>query len=171
MKRVIPFLLLAASTALLTSCIIDDSGYGYGNDGYYYDDRPPPPPRYDDRYDDRYYRDGRYRRDDRYYRDDPYRDDRRRNDRPRAASAGEFQAGGNAKEYAFPAGHSRCTITVIDGSVGFRTIVIRNGGNKRSQTVNATFQRGQSFDVPIDRNSTGLRISDTGRGRYRVDVR
>ena len=161
MKRAIPFLLLAASTALLTSCIIEDSGYGYGNDGYYYDDRPPPPPRYDDR----------SYRDDRYYRNDPYRDDRRRYDRPRAPAAGEFQAGGNAKEYAFPAGHSRCTITVIDGSVGFRTIVIRNGGNKRSQTVNATFQRGQAFDVPIDRNSTGLRISDTGRGRYRVDVR
>ena len=59
----------------------------------------------------------------------------------------------------------------MDGSVGFKTVVIRNGGAKRSQTINATFQRGQSFDVHIDRDSTGLRISDTGRGRYRVSVR
>ena len=101
-------------------------------------------------------------------RDDRRHHDRHQNDRPQA---GEFQAGGGAKEYSFAPGHSRCTITILDGSVGFNTIVIRAGGAKRSQTISATFQRGQSFDVPIDRNSTGLRISDTGRGRYRVSVR
>ena len=166
MRKILPFLLLAASAALFSSCITDDydSGYGYGNNGYYYGQPPPP------RYDNRYYR------DDRYY-DDRYQDDRRRDDRHHRdrhhgdASSGEFTAGGEAKEFAFAPGHSRCTITVVDGSVGFRTVVIRNGGAKRSQTVNATFQRGQSFDVYIDRNSTGLRISDTGRGRYRVSVR
>ena len=168
MKKALTFLFLAVSAALFSSCITDDYDYGYGNGGYYgqpppprydnryyYDDRPPPP-RYDDRY-----------RDDRYYRDDRHHDRRQHG----APGAGEFQAGGGAKEYPFPAGHTRCVITVLDGSVGFNTIVIRAGGAKRSQTIGATFQRGQSFEVPIDRNSTGLRISDTGRGRYRVAVR
>jgi hypothetical protein len=169
MKKALTFLFLAVSAALFSSCVTDDYDYGYGNSGYYgqppparydnryyYDDRPPPP-RYDDRY-----------RDDRYYRDDRRHHDRHQHDRPQD---GEFQAGGGAKEYAFPAGYSRCTITILDGSVGFNTIVIRAGGAKRSQTIGAKFQRGQSFNVPIDRNSTGLRISDTGRGRYRVSVR
>ena len=168
MKKALTFILFAVSAALFSSCITDDYDYGYGNGGYYgqpppprydnryyYDDRPPPP-RYDDRY-----------RDDRYYRDDRHHDRRQHG----APSAGEFQAGGGAKESPFPAGHTRCVITVLDGAVGFNTIVIRAGGAKRSQTIGATFQRGQSFDVPIDRNSTGLRISDTGRGRYRVSVR
>ncbi len=174
MKKALPFLLLAASTALFSSCITDDYDYGYGNGGYYnggyYNDRPPPPPRYDNRYyrDDRDYRDYR---DDRYYRDDRHRDDRHHDRRQGSPTSQEFQASGSAKEFAFPAGNSRCTITVVDGSVGFKTVVIRNGGAKRSQTINATFQRGQSFDVHIDRDSTGLRISDTGRGRYRVSVR
>ena len=179
MRKLSAFLLAAVCAAIFSSCVTDDFDYGNGaggyyygqppppqygrhyyDDRYYYDDRPPPP-RYDDRY-----RDGRYR-DDRH-RDDRHPHDRRQHDRPQA---GEFQAGGGAKEYAFPAGCTRCTITVLDGSVGFNTIVVRAGGAKRSQTIGATFQRGQSFDVPIDRNSTGLRISDTGRGRYRVSVR
>ena len=174
MKKILPFLLFAASAALFSACVTDD--YGYSNGGYYnggyYNDRPPPPPRYDNRYypDDRDYRDYRDYRDDRY-RDDRRRDDRRHDRRQSSPASREFQANGTAKEFAFPAGNSRCTITVVDGSVGFKTVVIRNGGNKRSQTINATFQRGQSFDVHIDRDSTGLRISDTGRGRYRVSVR
>ena len=168
MKKILPIFLFAASAALFSACVTDD--YGYGNGGYYnggyYNDRPPPPPRYDYRYpDDRDYRDDRYR-------DDRRRDDRHHHDRRQSSPASrEFQASGTAKEFAFPAGNSRCTITVVDGSVGFKTVVIRNGGAKRSQTINATFQRGQSFDVHIDRDSTGLRISDTGRGRYRVSVR
>ena len=174
MKKILPLLLFAVSAALFSSCVTDD--YGYGNGGYYnggyYNDRPPPPPRYDNRYyrDDRDYRDYRDYRDDRY-RDDRRRDDRRHDRRQSSPASREFQASGTAKEFAFPADNSRCTITVVDGSVGFKTVVIRNGGAKRSQTINATFQRGQSFDVHIDRDSTGLRISDTGRGRYRVSVR
>ena len=165
MEKALTFLFLAVSAALFSSCVTDDydSGYNYGNNGYYYGQPPP------SRYDNRYYYDDRPpppRYDDRY-RDDRHHDRHQHGRTP----AGEFQAGGGAKEYAFPAGQSRCTITVIDGSVGFNTIVIRAGGAKRSQTISATFQRGQSFEVPIDRNSTGLRISDTGRGRYRVSVR
>ena len=166
MDNRINLLIFAVSAALFSSCITDDydSSYGYGNSGYY--SGQPPSPRYDNRY---YYDDRppppRY--------DDRYRDDRHHHDRHRhgAPGAGEFQAGGSAKEYSFAPGCTRCVITVLDGSVGFNTIVVRAGGAKRSHTISATFQRGQSFDVPIDRNSTGLRISDTGRGRYRVSVR
>ena len=181
MKKTLTLLFIPLAAALLSSCVTNDydSGYNYGNNGYYnngyynngyyYGQPPPPPRRYyrDDRYDDDYRHDNRrhYRDDDRHYRDD---DRRQKNNRP---ETGEFQAGGGAKEYSFSAGHYRCTITILDGSVGFNTIVIRAGGNKRSQTIGAKFQRGQSFDVPIDRDSTGLRISDTGRGRYRVSVR
>ncbi len=155
----------ALGLSLGTGCIIDGSGYGsYDNDpgyygdyyngpydnGYYRTPPPPPPPRRP------YYDDRRY--------------DDRRHDAP-SAQSGDFNAGGAAKEYAFSTGHRRCTIHVTDGTVGFRTIVVRRGGAKQSITINATYQRGQSFDVPIDGNATGLRISDTGRGRYRVEVR
>ena len=158
----VPALLLV----LHTGCVTDDSDYygggyygnGYYGNGYYGGNNygPPPPPPNDD------YRYGRDRWDD---------DRRHHDDRHRGAAPGEFSAGGNAKEYAFPAGQRRCTIEIVDGSVGFRTIVVRRGGAKQSVTINATYQRGQSFDVPIDGNATGLRISDTGRGRYRVRVR
>ena len=166
-------LLAAFSAVLLTGCIIDDSGSGYYDRDPYYDD-------YDHYERDRYgYRRDRDRWDDGY--DRGYRDGRRddgpgrrhHEDRRPAGPArpGDFTAGGGAKEFPFPAGHHRCTIEVVDGSVGFRTIVVRRGGAKQSITVNATLQRGQRYDVPIDAQATGLRISDTGRGRYRVIVR
>ncbi len=159
-------LLAAFAAALLTGCIIDGSDPGYyGNDRYYDDDY-----RYDPRYDRDRYRYDRDRWDDAYdrgYRDGRHRDDRR----PAHAQPGDFSAGGGAKEYSFPAGHRRCTIEILDGTVGFNTIVVRRGGAKQSITISARYQRGQSFDVPIDAQATGLRISDTGRGRYRVIVR
>ena len=154
-------LLAAFSAVLLTGCIIDDSGSGYYGRDPYYDDY--------DHYDrDRY----GYRRDRDRWDDDYDRGGRRRDDwRAAPARPGDFTAGGGAKEFPFPAGHHRCTIEVVDGSVGFNTIVVRRGGAKQSITISATYQRGQSFSVPIDAQATGLRISDTGRGRYRVIVR
>ena len=180
-------LLLSASLAILplAGCVIDDAD----SPGYYYSDgssgtyRARP---YEERYasggygyrrdrddwDDGYergYRDAR--RDERGRRRDE-RDDRDgKRHSGHADRPGEFSAGGNAKEYAFGAGHRRCTITVTEGSVGFRTIVVRSGGAKKPHAFNTTLQKGQSLDVPIDRDATGLRISDTGRGRYRVTVR
>ena len=170
MNKTFFLLSFAAVAALLSSaCIIDDSGYGY-SDGYYDDYPPPRYDRYDDRYDRRY--DRRYddRRDDRYYDRDRRGGPRRHHDDERSARHGEFQAGGSAKEFSFPEGNTRCTITVVDGAVGFRTIVVRRGGSKQSITINATHKRGQAFDVPIDRSATGIRVSDTGSGRYRIAV-
>lgn len=182
MKLPIPLFSALLLSALLAGCVIDDSGSSgyYGDGGYYRNDYPPPPPRRDaygyrrdpyyDEYEyDRGYRDGR-RADE---RDRRHHDDRRRHDDRHSGSgrSGEFSAGGSAKEFSFPSGCRHCTIEVVDGSVGFRTIVVRRGGAKQSVTINATYQRGQRFDVPIDGQATGLRISDTGRGRYRVVVR
>lgn len=166
LSRATPYALAAVSALLASACIIDggydpyDNGPGYYNGDYYngyydrgyYRDAPPPPHYYDGR---------RY-------------SDRRDHDRHHGASAvspGDFSAGGGAKEFPFSPGHHRCTITVTDGAVGFNTIVVRRGSDKKSITIGATYQRGQSFDVPIDGNATGIRISDTGRGRYRVSVR
>ena len=165
---------LGASCALVivlgAGCIIDDGYDSYDNGpGYYQGDY------YNGAYDYGYYRDPPPRRpyfDDRGYydrRDDHGHRDRHHDAPP--ARPGDFSAGGAAKEYAFSTGHRRCTIHVTDGTVGFRTIVVRRGGAKQSVTINATYQRGQSFDVPIDGNATGIRISDTGKGRYRVEVR
>ncbi len=176
MKLHAPLLSALLLSSLLTGCIIDGSGSsGYGDDGYYRNDYPPPPP---PSYEYRTSRDSYYDDYDRGYRDgrrdrhDDDRDRRNRNDRHGgSARSGDFTAGGDAKEYPFPAGHRRCTIEVVDGSVGFRTVVVRRGGAKEFIKVNATLQRGQKFDVPIDAQATGLRISDTGRGRYRVIVK
>ena len=164
MKLDVPLLSALLLSSLLVGCIIDGSGSSGYDDGYYRNDYPPP-----GNYD---YRRGR----DPYYNDRDYRDDRRdrrRHDDRRSGSArsSEFNAGGSAKEFSIPGGCRYCTVEVIDGSVGFRTIVVRRGGAKQSVTINATFQRGQRFDVPIDGHVTGLRISDTGRGRYRVYAR
>ena len=175
MKLHLPLLSSLLLSSLLAGCIIDgsgSSGYGY-DDGYYRNDYPPPPPpgNYDYRRGrDPYYDDyGRGYRDDRH---DRHHDDRRHDDRRRGSGrSGEFSAGGSAKEFSIPTGCRYCTIEVVDGSVGFRTIVVRRGGAKQSVTINATFQRGQRFDVPIDGQTTGIRISDTGRGRYRVSAR
>ena len=166
MKRyLLPFLPLLS--LLLPACIIDG-----GDNGYY--DRDPYDNGYYDRYErDRYDRDRRGTRRDRWD-DDDYdrpRDHRRHDNHPSPSRPGDFTAGGGAKEFPFSPGHRRCTIEVVDGSVGFRTIVVRRGGAKQSVTINATLQRGQTLDVPIDAQATGLRISDTGRGRYRVIVR
>lgn len=167
--------LFAASLSLLTltACISDDFG-GYSDSYYgqpqYYGQPPSPPPQYygQPQYYGRpqppppqYYGDGRHH--------DGHHD---RHGRAQGSPrSGEFSAGGSAKEFAFGPGCRRCTITVLDGSVGFRTIAVRSGSARNPVTINATFQRGQSFDVPIDSSSTGLRISDTGRGRYRVNVK
>lgn len=169
MNRILlPAVLLAA---LLSGCVIDDSdspGY-YSRDPYYdggrygYRDEYGRYHDYRDEY-DRGYRDGRHDRHD----DDRDRRDRHHHNAPRP---GEFTAGGSAKEFSFPAGQRHCRIEVVDGSVGFNTIVVRRGGAKQSIRISATYQRGQSFNVPIDGQATGLRISDTGRGRYRVIVK
>ena len=81
-----------------------------------------------------------------------------------------LSAGGSAKEVSL-SGFSECMLEVTGGQVGFRTVVVRRGGAKQSITVNRSLPSGQSVSIPIDRSATGLRISDTGRGTYRVLAR
>ena len=80
-------------------------------------------------------------------------------------------AGGKAKEVSVNRSARQCLLRVDEGSVIINTIVVRQGGNKKSVTVARKFQKGKDqvikfFDQaqPI----TGLRISDSGTGRYRL---
>lgn len=86
-------------------------------------------------------------------------------------SVGEYISGGAAKEVLFGGSRTQCEIEVLQGQVGFNTVVLRRGGFKESLTVLAVYRQGDRFPLPIDRNVTGIRISDTAGGRYRVLVK
>ena len=83
----------------------------------------------------------------------------------------EYSAGGEAKEVAIGGGRSTLVIEVVSGSITINTIVLRRGGQKQSITVAARFNQGQRHVIPIDGAVTGVRISDGGKGRYRVYAR
>lgn len=132
--------------------------------------RPAPPPRNDNRGyppprdDNRGYQPPR--NDNRGYQPPPGR-----SNHGRWQNVGELSAG-SAKEVSFGgSGYSECKIEVIEGSVSFNSVVIRRGGQKQQVKVVTRFNAGQSFSVPIDGAATGLRISESGRGRYRVLVK
>ncbi len=194
MKFKTPFTCALLSLGLLTfsACITDDYGDPYGGS---YNSSPNygAAPRYDD---GGYYRGNAYYADSGYAREPPpryappppppprhdYRGDRHerhhgdrhgdhRHKPPKGGRSGEFNSGGDAKEFAFSKGYNRCTITVLEGTVGFRTIVVRRGSAKQPITINAKYPKGQSFNIPIDAEATGIRISDCNRGRYRVTVK
>lgn len=152
--------------------------YQYAPTQYQYAQPPPPPPppaygygRGDGHGHDHGHgwHDGHERHDDRGGR----MDDRRR-DEPRRggkwSTAANLSSGGGAKEVSF-SGRSECKIEVTGGSVGFNTVVVRRGGRKQSVTIGQTLGKGQSVSIPIDSSVTGIRISDTGRGTYRVVVK
>lgn len=137
---------------------------------------PPPPPAHG------YGRGRGYGHDyGRGWNDGPeYRHDRggrmddHRRDEPRRggkwSTAANLSSGGGAKEVSF-SGRSECKIEVTGGKVGFNTVVVRRGGRKQSITISQTLERGQSVSIPIDGSVTGIRISDTGKGTYRVVVK
>lgn len=143
-----------------------DSGWG---------SPPPPPPQHHDGW-----RDGwnqppppqhdwpQHNRHDRYNRHD--RQDRHDYGEARGSHSGlvgEF-SGGGAKEVVLGGGKRRAWIEISQGEVGFNTIVLRRGGNKQSITVSTRFSQGQRYDIPIDGEVTGIRISSKGNGRFRV---
>ena len=80
---------------------------------------------------------------------------------------GEFNSG-SAKEVVIGGGRSSVVIEVVSGSITINTVVLRRGGQKQSITVSARFNQGQRHVIPIDGAVTGIRISDGGKGRYRV---
>ncbi|HHX97378.1 MAG: hypothetical protein WAQ74_01305 [Kiritimatiellia bacterium] len=95
-----------------------------------------------------------------------------------SASAGwkvvaEVTAGGDAKELAVNRTIRTVQIECTDGTVVVNTVVIREGAAKEPITVARRFNKGdkQDLDLGRSRNVTGLRISDSGKGRYKVHAK
>lgn len=84
---------------------------------------------------------------------------------------GEFSAAGGAKEVSIGGGKSSVFIEITSGVVSFNTIVLRRGSQKQSVTVATRFNAGERYTVPVDPSVTGLRISCSGNGRFRVYAR
>lgn len=89
------------------------------------------------------------------------------------AQVAELTAGGDAKEVAVNKEISKCMIEVIEGSVIINTVVVREGGNKTPITVAARLEKGAKHEIALGgaKMVSGLRISDAGRGTYRVHVK
>jgi hypothetical protein len=88
-------------------------------------------------------------------------------------AVGDATASGDAKEFPFDRTISKIKIRVMDGSVGITTVVLREGGRTTPFRVSAQFAKDQEhiIDLNGEKNATGLRISDSGRGRYAVSVK
>lgn len=86
---------------------------------------------------------------------------------------GEYTSGGDAKELAVNRTIRTVQIECTDGSVIVNTVVVREGAAKDPITVARRFNKGEKQDLDLghDRNATGLRISDGGKGRYKVHVK
>ena len=84
----------------------------------------------------------------------------------------ELRSGGGVKEVPVNRTASRCLIRCIDGAVVVNTLVVREGGAKKSITVASRLNTGDErvLDLGGRRNVTGFRISDGGRGRYAIYV-
>ena len=81
--------------------------------------------------------------------------------------------GGDAKEVTVNRTVRVVQIECTAGPVIVNTVVIREGGAKDPITVGRRFNTGEQQDLDLgrDRNVTGLRISDGGRGTYKVKVK
>jgi hypothetical protein len=84
-----------------------------------------------------------------------------------------LKSGGDAKEVAVNLSIRTVRIECIEGAVIVNTLVVREGGAKDPLTVARRFNAGDKQDLDLGRvrNVTGLRISDGGRGRYKILVK
>ncbi len=73
-----------------------------------------------------------------------------------------------AKEVSFAGGAGECYLEFESGSTVINTIVVREGGKKRSVTVASRFDRGQRYVLPLGGYATGIRISCSGGGSFKV---
>ena len=85
----------------------------------------------------------------------------------------EIPAGGDAKELAVNRSVRVIQIECTEGSVIVNTLVVREGPAKNPITVARRFNQGERQDIDLggERQVSGLRISDGGRGKYRVRVK
>jgi hypothetical protein len=83
-----------------------------------------------------------------------------------------LQAGGNAKEVAVNRQTRRCLLKCVEGIVIVNTVVVREGASRTPHTVARRLNTGEEavLDLGAKRPVTGLRISDSNRGRYSVYV-
>lgn len=86
--------------------------------------------------------------------------------------AAELSTGGGAKEVgANYQNVRRVQIQCVDGGVNIQTLWVRNGGQKQEHRVSRSLGRGQTYEIELGgQDVTGFRISDSGNGRYRVNV-
>ena len=86
--------------------------------------------------------------------------------------AAELSTGGGAKEVSANYQNVRTVqIQCVEGGVNIQTLWVRNGGQKEEHRVARSLQRGEKYNIELGgRDTTGFRISDSGNGRYRVNV-
>jgi hypothetical protein len=86
---------------------------------------------------------------------------------------GEQTAGGEAKELSVDREITKIRIECVEGSVIVNTVVVRKGGQKDPHKLATRIEKGDSREITLESKTkvTGLRISDDGRGRYKVSVR
>lgn len=84
----------------------------------------------------------------------------------------ELTAGGAAKEFALNRTLRTVQIECTAGTVIVNTVTVREGPAKNSVSVGKAFAAGETrnIDLGYERSVTGLRISDGGQGRYKVNV-
>ena len=84
---------------------------------------------------------------------------------------GEYSAGGEAKEVPVNRAISTCYLELVSGTVSINTVVIRP--EKQELPQRARLVPGQLYTIDLGgkRNVSGFRISDNGRGVYRVIVK
>lgn len=85
---------------------------------------------------------------------------------------GDYRTGGGAKEVSANFQNARAVqIECIEGGVNIQTLWVRNGGQKKEHRVARSFGRGDRFEIDLGgQDITGFRISDSGNGRYRINV-
>ena len=86
---------------------------------------------------------------------------------------GEFQVtAAGAREITVGSDVSKVRFYVVEGSVIINTFVVRQGSTTTSYTVGRKLQKDESHDVDVGSKSgvSGLRVSEDGRGKYRIYV-
>jgi hypothetical protein len=84
----------------------------------------------------------------------------------------ELTAGGDAKEVSFDQEISKIKITCTEGIVIVNTVVVRKGSAKDPHKLATRIEKDDSREISLGDKThvTGLRISDDGKGKYRVEV-
>ena len=91
----------------------------------------------------------------------------------RWSTVAELAASRDTKEVAVNRDVRVVQIECVEGTVIVNTLVIREGEGKNPINVGRRFTAGETQDIDLggNRQVTGLRISDGGRGKYKIHVK